>query len=404
MTFNIVHVSGPPADWDQFIIQRTFQRPLAAGDRRFNQYGIPWYRGLLTLAIETSCDDTSVAILEKHNGNSANSPTATLHFHEKITSNNAAFGGIHPLIALQSHQENLASLVAKAIRQLPSHRRPDFISVTRGPGMRTSLQTGLDTAKGLAVAWQVPLVGVHHMQAHALTPRFVSAVESKSGQPEPEFPFLSLLVSGGHTLLIHSKSLVDHQILASTSDSAIGDCLDKVARAVLPPEILESCPGTMYGAALERYAFSEDDRLSGSRDGSQYGYTAPQSFHEELMKKTTTYGWALKPPLSESPKSLRAKSLEFSFTGLTTQAERIAKFSVTSNGKIGPGARNQTDFTLSERKTLAQETMRLAFEHLVGRVILSLEHLKSVDLGAAEKIHTLVVSGGVAANGYLRHM
>lgn len=133
---------------------------------------------LMTLAIETSCDDTSVAVLEKDSPN--NDCIAHLHFHKKVTSNNSEFQGVHPLVSLQSHQENLANLVSEAIRSLPSvvpshhpkddsqhhegpqsgtslerTRLPDFISVTRGPGMRSNLFTGLDTAKGLAVAWQV---------------------------------------------------------------------------------------------------------------------------------------------------------------------------------------------------------------------------------------------------------
>ena len=133
-------------------------------------------RNLLTLAIETSCDDTSVAVLEA--GTSANGSTAaTLHFHKKVTSDNTAYHGVHPLASLYSHQKNLASLVDEAILHLPSasstvnhaanpvarasstsfrkKRVPDFIAVTRGPGMRSNLFTGLDTAKGLAAAWQV---------------------------------------------------------------------------------------------------------------------------------------------------------------------------------------------------------------------------------------------------------
>jgi N6-L-threonylcarbamoyladenine synthase len=133
-------------------------------------------RCLMTLAIETSCDDTSVAIIEKssHDGHS----TARLYFHKKLTSNNTEYQGVHPLISLQSHQENLANLVKEAIVHLPPQdgslasttgmadliavdsvrrRLPDFVSVTRGPGMRSNLFTGLDTAKGLAVAWQVAL-------------------------------------------------------------------------------------------------------------------------------------------------------------------------------------------------------------------------------------------------------
>lgn len=114
----------------------------------------------MTLAIETSCDDTSVAVVEKHNTQTG--ARATIHFHKKVTSNNTAFQGVHPLVSLESHQENLAKLVSEAIDQLPcesgderAKRIPDFVSVTRGPGMRANLFTGLDTAKGLAVAWQV---------------------------------------------------------------------------------------------------------------------------------------------------------------------------------------------------------------------------------------------------------
>jgi N6-L-threonylcarbamoyladenine synthase len=140
-------------------------------------------RRLMTLAIETSCDDTGVAIVEKTVENGR--PAATLHFHKKVTANNAEYKGVHPLISLQSHQENLGFLVSEAISHLPrktidgstapkdgdmpenqhenttditTRRLPDFISVTRGPGMRSNLFTGLDTAKGLAVAWQVLIV------------------------------------------------------------------------------------------------------------------------------------------------------------------------------------------------------------------------------------------------------
>jgi N6-L-threonylcarbamoyladenine synthase len=132
----------------------------------------------MTLAIETSCDDTSVAIVEKSTKHGYT--RAAIHFHKKVTSNNAEYQGVHPLVSLRSHQENLASLVSEAINHLPpkntsctprdeeqheehdhspvefvEKRLPDFISVTRGPGMRSNLFTGLDTAKGLAAAWQV---------------------------------------------------------------------------------------------------------------------------------------------------------------------------------------------------------------------------------------------------------
>jgi N6-L-threonylcarbamoyladenine synthase len=412
-------------------------------------HGHLWSRGILTLAIETSCDDTSVAVLERHDDElHCPGPRATLHFHEKITSNNAKFGGIHPLVAIQSHQENLALLVSKAIESLPdapeqprageavtvqqhgrwiSKKRPDFVAVTRGPGMRSSLQTGLDTAKGLAAAWQVPIVGVHHMQAHALTPRLVSALEltsccGSSGENEasrnadiaPNFPFLSLLVSGGHTLLIHSASLAEHRILASTTDTAVGDCLDKVARAVLPAEVLSSCKDTMYGAALEQYAFpgaaaySENDAtFEQFQEESYSSYIPPKTHAEELKKRISQYGWGLKPPLAESPRSLKARSLEFSFAGLATAAERIATFATEPDGKLSSDLRRadqEQSFPEAERRELARETMRVAFEHLAGRTMLALETLTGDNLARVDALNTLVVSGGVAANNYLRYM
>lgn len=332
-------------------------------------------RNLLTLAIETSCDDTSVAILQKSNDAA---PRTQLHFHEKVTANNSAHGGIHPIVSLESHQENLAVLISKALHVLPGtgSSKPDFISVTRGPGMRSSLTTGLDTAKGLAVAWQIPLVGVNHMQAHALTPRLVSALSRSSPNPAPAFPFLSLLVSGGHTLLVHSRELADHAILATTTDIAIGDCIDKIARLVLRPDVLKEGGDIMYGSHLERFAFP-----NGSAD---YEYTAPTTRAQEIARKATRWGWSLVPPLAETRSGSRNKAMEFTFSGLGSAVKRICE-----------GKEEMDD---EERRELARESMRLAFEHLASRVGWALRNLKQQGSG----VRTLVVSGGVASNAFLR--
>ncbi|KAK3179026.1 hypothetical protein OEA41_001165 [Lepraria neglecta] len=361
-------------------------------------------------------DDTSVAILQKRDHRRfSNGPTYTfpstchLHFHEKITANNSAHGGVHPIVSLESHQENLAHLVSKALHALPVVRRenndkilpsggtitlqrpglppiekhkPDFISVTRGPGMRSSLTTGLDTAKGLAVAWQIPLVGVNHMQAHALTPRLVSALNDRADDnrhvcdPHPAFPFLSLLVSGGHTLLLYSSALTTHSILATTTDIAIGDCIDKIARLVLPPRITNSTTEIMYGRLLERFAFP-----NGSYD---YNYTAPTTRGEEIKRKETKWVWTIVPPLAETRSGSKSRSMEFTFSGLGSAVRRIC------DGNPNMGEEEKVD--------LAREAMRLAFEHLASRVGWALKDLE--DKG--EGMKTLVVSGGVASNGYLR--
>ena len=242
--------------------------------------------------------------------------------------------------------------------------------------MRSSLTTGLDTAKGLAVAWQIPLVAVNHMQAHALTPRLVSALSGSSPHAAPAFPFLSLLVSGGHTLLVHSKALTDHAILATTTDIAIGDCIDKIARLVLRTDALKEGRGTMYGRQLERFAFP-----NGSSD---FNYTAPTTRAAEIARKTTRWGWALCPPLAETRSGSKSKAMEFTFSGLGSAVKRICE-----------GREKMDD---EERRELARESMRLAFEHLAGRVGWALR-----DLGQRGKeVGTVIVSGGVASNAFLR--
>ncbi|KAH0542566.1 hypothetical protein FGG08_003071 [Glutinoglossum americanum] len=361
-------------------------------------------RGLLTLAIETSCDDTSVAILEKHGAKTTASQgstparRATLHFHEKVTANNSQFRGIHPLVAAQSHQSTLANLVDTALKSLPLsssyahgatyttpvrsesqksiHKKPDFISVTRGPGMRSSLTTGLDTAKGLAVAFQVPLVAVNHMQAHALTPRLVSALEGKhGGAPVPEFPFMSLLVSGGHTMLVYSTSTNDHKILASTVDIAIGDFLDKIARDIVPPADLEAGGDIMYGRLLEKFVFSDG---AGGRN-----YTAPAMPSRSHLKGR--WGWKFAPPLHQEGAKA---SMKFSFSGLGSAVERCFRD-------------RAKDVSLCERLDIGQEAMRVAFEHLASRVVAALGKL-SYSIDPLNPISTLVVSGGVASNKFLK--
>ena len=350
------------------------------------------------LTDDVNSDDTSVAILNREHGKSCG-----LLFHEKVTANNSSFRGIHPIVSLESHQKSLALLIDKASQRLPviqagipremftdrsgiQRKKPDFISVTRGPGSWSCLNTGLDTAKGLAVAWQIPLVGVNHMQAHALTPRLVSMLDDPSGEPDPAYPFLSLLVSGGHTLLMNSKTCVEHEILATTTDIAIGDVIDKIARLVLPPRILDAGGESMYGQLLERFVFP-----NGVND---HKYVAPTSRHEEIERRKSRWGWALVPPLAETRSGAKSKAMEFTFSGLGSAVERICK----AKPEMG-------DEELSE---LAKESMRVAFEHLASRTGWALNDVhQSKNTKSREEntdISTLVISGGVASNAYLKTM
>nr|KMM70202.1 O-sialoglycoprotein endopeptidase [Coccidioides posadasii RMSCC 3488] len=389
-------------------------------------------RQLLTLAIESSCDDSSVAIVEKNGANPPSSCTATLHFLENVTADSREYKGIHPMVALGSHQENLAKLVHKSLQHLPQaterdsnvksvyiqstdgsasvrRQKPDFISVTRGPGMVSSLSTGLDTAKGLAVAWQVPLVGVHHMQAHLLTPRLVAALEAQAQAASTlkgvEFPFLSILVSGGHTLLVHSKSLIEHEILGSTVDIAIGDALDKIARMALPTSYIEASRTTMYGKALETFAFP-----NGKVDYANY--KPPSNRGEEIEKyEDTRWGWSLTMPYAET------RTVAFSFAGLLSTAQKQLEAHRT---KWEEGAKRETDDWLPHdaRVSLSRLFMRVCFEHLVSRTVFALRKLQQPDIenwskkerrkaqgrlpGPGSPVKTIVISGGVAANQFLR--
>lgn len=356
------------------------------------------YRNLLTLAIETSCDDTSVAVLETND--KEGQTFARLHFHEKITSNNASYGGVHPIVAHESHQKNLATLIDKALQKFPPYgvgenvgsgghprkgfylekgregfanrRKPDFITATRGPGMRANLITGLDTAKGLAVAWQIPFLGVNHMQAHALTPRLVHALHRKCDGviSNVTFPFLTLLVSGGHTMLVHSKGLCEHEILANTADIAVGDMIDKCARDVLPTDVLKEAGNGMYGPMLEKFAFPD-----------------PKDYHQQISEDATsrTNPFSITSPLqNHTPPEATKYDAMFSFSGIGSAVKRSVERNLTMDK--------------TERQQLARETMRVAFEHLASRIILA---LKSPELTG---LKTLVVSGGVASNQYLKQV
>lgn len=346
-------------------------------------------RPLTTLAIETSCDDTAVAILTRDPGDGS----SRLIFNERISSDHRQFRGIEPLVAVQGHTSALAPLLRRAAERMPSRDGggraggyPDFISVTRGPGIMPNLSVGLSTAKGLAVAWNVPLVGVHHMQAHALTPRLVRSLgmgmpvdegEGAGTTSGPDFPFMTLLVSGGHTQLVHSRSLTDHRIIATTADVAIGNLLDHAARDILPPDVLESAEDVMYGRVLEAFAFPD----GGTPEEYAAAFQPSATRADELVDHPTGYDWVLPLPLR------RTRRLEYSFTAIGTTVQRIAKASPS--------------MSVPERRALARHTMAAAFRHLASRICLALED-EQVKWELRDT-STLVIAGGVACNHFLLH-
>lgn len=211
------------------------------------------------LAIESSCDDTSAAVLTEDGIRSNVIASQSIHIK---------FGGVVPELASRAHQKTISQTVAQALEEAGiSLQEIDLIAVTQGPGLMGSLLVGLCFAKGLALANNIPIVGVNHMDAHI----YANFIDNT-----PEFPFISLTVSGGHTQLVHVKAPFDHEILGKTRDDAAGEAFDKI--------------GKVFG--LEYPAGPMMDKLS---------------------KKGN-------PKFHKFPQALLREGLDFSFSGLKTSA------------------------------------------------------------------------------------
>ncbi|KAI4266970.1 MAG: hypothetical protein LQ337_008591 [Flavoplaca oasis] len=182
-------------------------------------------------------------------------------------------------------------------------------------------------------------------------------------------------------MLVHSKALAHHAILANTIDIAIGDCIDKMARHILPVGLIETSSEIMYGRLLEEFAFPNGC--------SDHAYVAPRTREEELSSTPSKWGWALTAPLSKTRSGSRSKDMAFSFAGLGSAIERIC------HGR-------EIVMTLDERRGVAREALRVAFEHLASRVLMALQELDIADPAYPQPNATLVVSGGVASNQFLR--
>lgn len=182
------------------------------------------------LAIESSCDETSAAIIK--NGKVLNNIIATQSVHEK-------YGGVVPELASRAHQQNIVPIVNEALKEAGIVKTDlDAVAFTQGPGLLGALLVGASYAKGLALGLDIPLIGVNHMQAHILA-HFID-------EPKPKFPFLCLTVSGGHTQLVVVKDYLEMEIIGETQDDAVGEAFDKSAKLLDLPY-----PG---GPLIDKYA------------------------------------------------------------------------------------------------------------------------------------------------------
>jgi N6-L-threonylcarbamoyladenine synthase len=197
------------------------------------------------LAIESSCDETSAAIIR--NGKVLNNVVASQHVHRK-------YGGVVPELASRAHQRNIHEVVNEAM--VSAGMQPgdlDAIAFTKGPGLMGALLVGASFAKGMSLALGRPLIGVNHMEAHVLA-HFI--MDSEATQV-PSFPFLCLTVSGGHTQIVIVRSYLEMEVIGETKDDAVGEAFDKAAKILGLPY-----PG---GPLIDRYA----------RDGNPGAFTFP---------------------------------------------------------------------------------------------------------------------------------
>jgi N6-L-threonylcarbamoyladenine synthase len=211
------------------------------------------------LGIESSCDDTSAAVLTDTGVQSNVIASQSIHIK---------FGGVVPELASRAHQKTITQTVDQALEEAGTGLEEiDLIAVTQGPGLMGSLLVGVCFAKGLSLSREIPIVGVNHMDAHI----YANFIDEK-----PEFPFVCLTVSGGHTQLVLVKAPFEHEILGKTRDDAAGEAFDKIGKIL----------GLPYPAGPVM------DRLS-----------------KEGNRKFHTF-----------PKSMVHDGLDFSFSGLKTSA------------------------------------------------------------------------------------
>ena len=168
------------------------------------------------LGIETSCDDTGAAVYDTDAGLKSHSLASQVELH-------ALYGGVVPELAARDHVKLLMPLVQKVLQEAEVPKGGiEGVAYTAGPGLSGALLVGAALGRSLAWAWDVPALGVHHMEGHLLAPMLE--------ENPPDFPFVALLVSGGHTLLVDVKDIGRYQLLGSTLDDAVGEAFDKTAK------------------------------------------------------------------------------------------------------------------------------------------------------------------------------
>ncbi|CAL1385553.1 unnamed protein product [Linum trigynum] len=295
---------------------------------------------LVVLGIETSCDDTAVAVV-RSNGEIL---SQVISSQSELL---ARYGGVAPKMAEEAHSLVIDQVVEEALDKANlTANNLSAVAVTIGPGLSLCLRVGVRKARKLAGAFNLPIIGVHHMEAHALVARII--------EHDLHFPFLALLISGGHNLLVLARDLGHYIQLGTTIDDAIGEAYDKTAKW-LALDLRKS-----GGPALE-----------------------------ELAKEGNAQAVKFSTPMKQH------KDCNFSYAGLKTQV-RLAIESRNINPEIPISAASIQE--RSSRADIAASFQRIAVLHLEERCERAIDWARKID----PSIKHLVVSGGVASNKYVR--
>ena len=277
---------------------------------------------MILLAIESSCDETSAAIMV--DGELKSNVISTQLIHSE-------WGGVVPELASRAHQKSIIPVVQEALQKANINKNDlNAIAFTRGPGLLGALMVGTSFAKSLALSLDIPLIEVNHMQAHVLA-HFIE-------EPRPQFPFLCLTVSGGHTQLVWVEGPLNMQIIGETQDDAVGEAFDETAKLLGLPY-----PG---GPLIDKLA----------KEGNPNKYTFP---------------------MGEMP------GLDFSFSGIKTAILYFLQKEV----KLNPNfiEENKADICASVQKTLIEILLRKVKKAM-----------------REKKCTSIAIAGGVSANSGLR--
>ena len=282
---------------------------------------------IIILGIESSCDDTSAAIIS--DGYILSNIIANQKVHEK-------YGGVVPELASREHQKNIIPVVDIAIKEAGIKKENiSAISFTQGPGLLGSLLVGSSFAKSFALGLNIPLIAVNHMKGHIMAHFIKNKVKENK---QPDFPFLCLTVSGGHTQIVLVKSVTDMKIIGETLDDAAGEAFDKSAKILGLPY-----PG---GPLIDKYA------KKGDKDKFTFG-----------RHKVGKY--------------------DFSYSGIKTSILRVIEKEVEKN----------PNFIKENLEDLCASIQHTIVEILIKKITKASSELR---------INKIAIAGGVSANSYLR--